>query len=124
MSSDENEEELDYELILLFSTLGANKIRALMILAHIYPKAITATQLSILMGYSMKARTIYRGILHNLENRELILMDKLTPKVSSIRINHEQPLLARLIKLVQHYGKDYSDKLRQFTLDGEEERGM
>ncbi|MHA1668243.1 MAG: hypothetical protein ACTSUR_06250 [Candidatus Heimdallarchaeaceae archaeon] len=101
------EEKEDYELILLLSTLGANKIRALLILAHLYPQAITATQLSELMGYSMRARTIYRGILDDLKERELILLDKLTPKVASIRLNHEKTLLMRLINLAKNHGENY-----------------
>lgn len=104
---DSEVEKKDYELLLLLSTLGANKIRAILILAHLYPKAITATQLSTLLGYSMKARTIYRGILDNLQERELIFLDKLTPKVASIRLNHENNLLKRLIDLTKSYGEDY-----------------
>ncbi len=104
---DSEVEKNDYELLLLLSTLGANKIRAVLILAHLYPKAITATQLSTLLGYSMKARTIYRGILDDLQERELIFLDKLTPKVASIRLNHENDLLKRLIDLAKSYGKDY-----------------
>lgn len=104
---DSEVEKKDYELLLLLSTLGANKIRAILILAHLYPKAITATQLSTLLGYSMKARTIYRGILDNLQERELIFLDKLTPKVASIRLNHENNLLKRLIDLTKSHGEDY-----------------
>ena len=102
-----NSEKLDYELLLLLSTLGANKIRAILILAHLYPKAITATQLSDILGYSMKARTIYRGILEDLQEKELIYLDKLTPKVASIRLNHDNPLLKRLIDLAKDYGENY-----------------
>ncbi|MCE7738415.1 MAG: hypothetical protein KAU62_11200 [Candidatus Heimdallarchaeota archaeon] len=104
---DSEVEKNDYELFLLLSTLGANKIRAVLILAHLYPKAITATQLSTLLGYSMKARTIYRGILDDLQERELIFLDKLTPKVASIRLNHENDLLKRLIELAKSHGADY-----------------
>ena len=104
---DSDIDKLDYELLLLLSTLGANKIRAILILAHLYPKAITATQLSTLLGYSLKARTIYRGILDDLQERELIFLDKLTPKVASIRLNHENELLKRLIDLAQTQGTEY-----------------
>jgi len=104
---DSDVDKLDYELLLLLSTLGANKIRAILILAHLYPKAITATQLSTLLGYSLKARTIYRGILDDLQERELIFLDKLTPKVASIRLNHENELLKRLIDLAQTQGTEY-----------------
>ena len=113
---DSNVEKLDYELLLLLSTLGANKIRAIMILAHVYPKAVTATQLSTLLGYSMKARTIYRGILDDLQERELIFLDKLTPKVASIRLNHENELLKRLIDMAQNHGKEYQKVIEELLV--------
>ncbi len=102
-----NAEKHNYDLLLLLSTLGSNKIRAILVLAHQYPKAVTATQLSMLLGYSLKARTIYRGILDDLQERDLIFLDKLTPKVASIRLNHENPLLKRMIDLAQKYGEKY-----------------
>ena len=107
LAMDSKVEKQDYELLLLLSTLGANKIRVVLILAHLYPKAITATQLSTLLGYSMKARTIYRGILDDLQERELIFLDKLTPRVASIRLNHENVLLKRLIDLAKSQGHEY-----------------
>ncbi len=102
-----NVERHNYDLLLLLSTLGSNKIRAILVLVHQYPKAVTATQLSMLLGYSLKARTIYRGILDDLQERDLIFLDKLTPKVASIRLNHENPLLKKMIDLAQKYGKKY-----------------
>ncbi len=102
-----NAERHNYDLLLLLSTLGSNKIRAILVLAHQYPKAVTATQLSMLLGYSLKVRTIYRGILDDLQERDLIFLDKLTPKVASIRLNHENPLLKRMIDLAQKYGEKY-----------------
>lgn len=102
-----NAEKHNYDLLLLLSTLGSNKIRAILVLAHQYPKAVTATQLSMLLGYSLKARTIYRGILDDLQERDLIFLDKLTPKVASIRLNHENPLLKSMIDLAQKYGAKY-----------------
>ena len=113
---DSQAEKLDYELMLLLSTLGANKIRAILILAHLYPKAITATQLSTLLGYSMKARTIYRGILDDLQERELIFLDKLTPKVASIRLNHENELLKRLIDISQNQGNNYKNVIEELLV--------
>ncbi|MCG3222478.1 MAG: hypothetical protein H7641_13945 [Candidatus Heimdallarchaeota archaeon] len=111
-----NSEKQDYELLLLLSTLGANKIRAILILAHLYPKAITATQLSDILGYSMKARTIYRGILEDLQEKELIYLDKLTPKVASIRLNHDNPLLKRLIDLAKEHGENYQAVINEILV--------
>ena len=117
---DSSEEKLDYELMLLLSTLGANKIRSILVLAHLYPRAITATQLLVLLGYSMKARTIYRGILEDLQNRDLIYLDKLTPKVASIRLNHDNPLLKRLIDISEKYGENYQNVIKKL-LEGKQD---
>ena len=121
VAMDSEVEKLDYELLLLLSTLGANKIRAILILAHLYPKAVTATQLSTLLGYSMKARTIYRGILDDLQERELIFLDKLTPKVASIRLNHENELLKRLIDMSQAHGGDYQKVINELLVKKDED---
>ena len=107
-----NAEKHNYDLLLLLSTLGSNKIRAILVLAHQYPKAVTATQLSMLLGYSLKARTIYRGILDDLQERDLIFLDKLTPGeleelIRFARLNHENPLLKSMIDLAQKYGEKY-----------------
>ncbi len=118
---DSDVDKLDYELLLLLSTLGANKIRAILILAHLYPKAITATQLSTLLGYSLKARTIYRGILDDLQERELIFLDKLTPKVASIRLNHENELLKRLIDIAQTQGTEYQKVIEELLVKKDED---
>ena len=117
---DSEVEKLDYELLLLLSTLGANKIRVILILAHLYPKAVTATQLSTLLGYSMKARTIYRGILDDLQERELIFLDKLTPKVASIRLNHENELLKRLINIAKIQGAEYQKVIENLLVKKDE----
>ena len=120
LAMDSEVEKLDYELLLLLSTLGANKIRVILILAHLYPKAVTATQLSTLLGYSMKARTIYRGILDDLQERELIFLDKLTPKVASIRLNHENELLKRLINIAKIQGAEYQKVIENLLVKKDE----
>ena len=66
----------------------------LVCLAHMYPKSISATQLATLIDVSIKARTLSRGVLKRLDDAGYILLDKLTPKLYSIRINHENALMS------------------------------
>ncbi len=79
--------------------------RILISLAHIYPRAASGTQLITLIGYSGKAKSLYRGPLERLETEELILVDRLTPRLHSIRVNHLHPLIGYLLELIQAHGK-------------------
>lgn len=80
--------------------------RILVSLAHIYPRAASGTQLITLIGYSGKAKSLYRGPLERLEQEELILVDRLTPRLHSIRVNHLHPLIAYLLELIEAHGKE------------------
>lgn len=99
--------------------------RILISLAHIYPRAASGKQLITLIGYSGKAKSLYRGPLERLEKEELILVDRLTPRLHSIRVNHLHPLISYLIELVEAHGKKtmelYIEALEEGTsVDGNE----
>ena len=87
-----------------FLSLSEIQRRILISLAHIYPKAASGKQLITIIGYSGKAKALYRGPLERLEKDELILVDRLTPRLHSIRVNHLHPLIAYLLELIQAYG--------------------
>jgi len=110
-----------YDLILAFSSYTELKRKILIALAHIYPKAVSGTQLSKIIGYSGKARTLYRGVLNRLKEDNVILVDKLTPKLFSIRINHNHELMKFLITLSQVHGVELKGKFEQL-LDKDELR--
>ncbi|MFQ6123492.1 MAG: hypothetical protein ACE5R6_02665 [Candidatus Heimdallarchaeota archaeon] len=93
-----------YDLIMLLSSLSELKRRILLALAHLAPKAVSGVQLTKLINYSGKSRTLYRGVLDELVADSLILADKLTPRLYSVRINHEHPLIQTLIQLVKKHG--------------------
>lgn len=99
--------------------------RILISLAHIYPRAASGKQLITLIGYSGKAKSLYRGPLERLEKEELILVDRLTPRLHSIRVNHLHPLIAYLLELIHSYGKKtmelYIQALEEGTSVDEEE---
>jgi hypothetical protein len=105
MSEDEGARAI-YELMQLMSSLNDTRRAILLALAHIYPKSVSGVQLSRLIGYSGKSRSLYRGVLNHLRDNEMILVDQLTPKLHAIRINNEHPLLEVLVDLCRKYGEE------------------
>ncbi|MBN2230952.1 MAG: hypothetical protein JW779_15310 [Candidatus Thorarchaeota archaeon] len=94
-----------YELVQLLSSLNDTRRAILSALAHIYPRSVSGVQLSRLIGYSGKSRSLYRGVIAHLTENEMIQIDQLTPKLYAIRINNEHPLLSVLVDLCRSYGE-------------------
>lgn len=107
-----------YELIQLMSSLNDTRRAILLALAHIYPRSVSGVQLSRLIGYSGKSRSLYRGVISHLQENEMIQIDQLTPKLFAIRINNEHPLLTILVDLCKKHGK-YSRKMYLNALEEE-----
>ena len=105
-----------YDLLIGFASLNEVHRKILLCLAHIYPRAVSGVQLTRLIGYSGKAKSLYRGVLQRLTEEELILSDKLTSKLHSLRINHLHPLAKTLIAIAEQHGKEiremYENALR------------
>jgi len=95
-----------YELVQLMSSLNDTRRSILLALAHIYPRSVSGVQLSRLIGYSGKSRSLYRGVISHLKENELIQIDQLTPKLYAIRVNYEHPLLSVLVDLCRAHGED------------------
>lgn len=114
-----------YDLIMSLLSLSEIQRRILISLAHIYPRAASGKQLITIIGYSGKAKSLYRGPLERLEKEELILVDRLTPRLHSIRVNHLHPLIGFLLELIQSHGKKtieiYIKALEDGTPVGENE---
>ncbi len=108
-----------YELVQLMSSLNDTRRAILLALAHIYPKSVSGVQLSRLIGYSGKSRSLYRGVLAHLQENTMILIDQLTPKLYAIRINNEHPLLDILIEMCKEFGEE-SKKIYLKSLEDEE----
>ncbi len=119
MSSDDNLRTM-YELIQLMSSLNDTRRAILLALGHIYPKSVSGVQLSRLIGYSGKSRSLYRGVLSHLQENDMIQIDELTPKLYAIRINSEHPLLTVLIEMCKEFGEE-SKKIYLKSLEEEEE---
>ncbi|TFG33590.1 hypothetical protein EU527_07605 [Candidatus Thorarchaeota archaeon] len=101
----DTEQTLSYELIQLMSSLNDTRRAILLALAHIYPRSVSGVQLSRLIGYSGKSRSLYRGVISHLMENEMIQIDQLTPKLYAIRINNEHPLLSVLVALCRTNGE-------------------
>ncbi|MHA1770470.1 MAG: hypothetical protein ACTSYL_12165 [Candidatus Thorarchaeota archaeon] len=95
-----------YELIQLLSSLNDTRRAIIMALAHIYPKSVSGVQLSRLIGYSGKSRSLYRGVLSHLQEDNMIMIDQLTPKLYAIRINADHPLLGILVDMCKEHGRE------------------
>ncbi|MFW9806763.1 MAG: hypothetical protein ACFFFK_08550, partial [Candidatus Thorarchaeota archaeon] len=107
-----------YELIQLMASLNDTRRSILLALAHIYPRSVSGVQLSRLIGYSGKSRSLYRGVISHLKENEMIQIDQLTPKLYAIRINNEHPLLNILVNLCKVHG-EYSRKMYLKALEEE-----
>jgi len=114
---DSAELSLVYALVQLMSSLNDTRRAILLALAHIYPRSVSGVQLSRLIGYSGKSRSLYRGVISHLKENELIQIDQLTPKLYAIRINNEHPLLSVLVSLCRVHG----ESARKIYLDALEE---
>lgn len=104
--AEEDTQRSVYELLQLMSSLNDTRRAILLALGHIYPRSVSGVQLSRLIGYSGKSRSLYRGVLAHLQEDKMILIDQLTPKLYSIRINNEHPLLGVLVDMCRAYGKE------------------
>ncbi len=117
VESDTNDASV-YELVQLMASLNDTRRAILLALAHIYPRSVSGVQLSRLIGYSGKSRSLYRGVISHLQENEMIQIDQLTPKLYAIRINNEHPLLSVLVELCRTYGKQ-SQKVYAKALEEE-----
>ena len=107
-----------YRLLLVISSLETLKTRILLVLSHLYPKRLNATELSLLLGYSKKSRALYRGVLDEMEQEELLSIERITQKHFSIQLNNKHPLMQELIELCLAEGESQTnnliDKLSRF----------
>jgi hypothetical protein len=102
--SDDDTQRTMYELVQVMASLNDTRRSIISALAHIYPRSVSGVQLSRLIGYSGKSRSLYRGVLSQMQENEMILIDQLTPKLYAIRINNEHPLLSIFVEMCRKYG--------------------
>ena len=112
-----NKDQGLYRLLLVIGSLAPLETNILLILSHLSPKRLTATQLTQLLGYSKNSRVIYRGVLDKLALDEFITLEKVTTKKFSIQLNISHPLMNMLTELSFDYGDDYSNNLQDILGD-------
>jgi hypothetical protein len=102
--------EETYSLFLFFQGLDDLKRAMIMVLAHIYPKQVTATQLAQLSGYSKSSRYIYKsGALESLQKEEIIVIEKPTSRLMLIQLNSNNTLLMKFVDICQKEGKNLNE---------------
>ena len=103
-------EDKYYRLLMSIASLEPLKVNIMMVLSHVAPQRLSGTELTMLLGYSKKARTIYRGVLEELNQDGFILLQRIGNQYS-IGINRTHPLMEQLIELALSYGSHYSNSL-------------
>ncbi len=106
-----------YQLLMVFTSLEPLKLKILLILAHLSPQRISASELTMLLGYSKKARIIYRGVLDELESANYIIIDRIKTKHFSIQLSPHHPVMADLIELAINEGEEYTDNLSKMLME-------
>jgi biotin operon repressor len=91
--------------------LNSKQQKILLVLAHLAPTAVSGYQLSLLLGYSRTSRSIYKGILNDLQQEGYINIHKGPSKQNLIRISRQHPQMAKLIDLVSFNGKQFRDEI-------------
>ena len=105
-----------YRLLMIFSGLEPLKANILLVLTHIAPQQVSGAELTKLLGYSQKARTIYRGVLDDLQEDGFILVNKQGNQYS-IGIDQSHPLVKKMYELVQAEGGAYTNQLTDLLGD-------
>lgn len=100
-----------YQIIMLLASLDSLKVQVLLTLSHIYPRTVSGSELTTLLGYSSKARTIYRGVLDALEEERYIRVERQSKKQFSICANAQHPVIQELIELSINHGNAYANNL-------------
>ena len=102
-----------YSLILLLSSLTSQKIKILVLLSHIHPTRVSIKQLNQLMGYHKNSRKLNRGVIQELEDENLIIVERTNPKHLSIQLASYNPIMQSLVELVIEEGEKYAIQLHQ-----------
>lgn len=114
-----SDEEI-YKLFLIFQGFDDIKRSILMVLLHIYPKEVTASQLAELSGYSAKSKYIFKsGALEMLEKEKIIEISRPVKRLMLIKLNPENKLLIKFAELCQKEGKTLQELFLGKILENE-----
>lgn len=98
--------------MMLLQSLDEIRRSIVMSLAHIYPKKVTATQLSLISGYSVKSKYLYKSkAIAFLGEEGLIKVERIGKRLMLVQLNHENPLLQHLVELCLEDGHKITESL-------------
>ncbi|MHA2366085.1 MAG: hypothetical protein ACXAC7_19150 [Candidatus Hodarchaeales archaeon] len=107
-----------YELFLCLQSLDEIGRSVVMTLSHIYPKQVSATQLSELAGYSRQSKYIFKsGVLETLEKENLIQISRPSKRLSLIQIHPNHKILVKFTKLCELKGKTLCERFLEKLLE-------
>ena len=99
-----------YKIFLLLQSLDEIKRSIIMVLVHIFPKEVSASQIANLAGYSTRSKYIFKsGALEMLEKERIIEVTKPAKRLMLIKLNSENELLIKFSKLCQMEGRDVQE---------------
>ena len=99
-----------YQIFLLLQSFDEIKRSIIMVLVHIFPKEVSASQIANLAGYSTRSKYIFKsGALEMLEKEKIIEIAKPAKRLMLIKINSENKLLIKFSQLCQVEGKDLQE---------------
>ncbi len=110
-----------YELIMFLQQVGEFKRSLILALAHIYPKRVTASELSLIAGYSPKSKYIYKNrALEELENENIINIQSLSKKNQLVQLNQNHSNCLKLIEACTEAGERVTEVLFSMLSGGRE----
>lgn len=107
-----------YELFLFLQSLDDLKRSFVMVLAHVYPKELTTSQLTQLAGYSRSSKYVFKSkVLDSLESEGIIEINKPYQRLMLIKMNPDNALLMKFILICQKEGQKITEELLQTILE-------
>jgi hypothetical protein len=101
-----------YQIFLYLQSLDEIKRSFIMILLHISPKELSASQLTHLAGYSKSSRYVFKSkVIESLESEKIITVTRPYPRLMLIRLNLENILMKKFSHLCQQEGNLLSEQI-------------
>ncbi len=83
-----------------------------MVLVHMYPAELTASQVSYLAGYSAKSKYIFKtNALGDLEQESIIQIKRPTKRFMLIQIHPENLILQKFARICREHGDSVHEYL-------------
>ncbi len=101
-----------YDLLMFLHAQDDLRRSIMIALAHIHPKQVTISQLSLISGYSRKSKYIYRSkVIDELSNQGILVVNKIMSNVQLVGLNPGNQMMQGLIELCQNNGEKVTSQL-------------